>query len=92
MVRRAYLDPAAVAIDGVGREPNQLNATFGEFWLEFREGTELCRAHRGIIFRVGEKDYPFVANEPKTALAERQQNRAKSHTRGNQWARLWCLL
>ncbi len=71
-VGRVYLDPTAVTIDRIGREPNELDTTLGEFWLKLREGTELCRAHWSVIFRVGEKDYPFVANEPELQSAELQ--------------------
>lgn len=59
-----------MTIDRVGREPNQLDATFGEFWLKLREGTKLGRAHWSVIFGVGEEDYPFVADEPMLQSAE----------------------
>ena len=67
-----------MAIDRVGREPNQLNATFGEFWFEFRKCAELRRAHRSVILRVGEEDHPFVADEP-ALQSTRLQRRDRRH-------------
>lgn len=57
------LDPAAVALNGVGREADQLHAALRELGLEFGEGTQLSGAHRGVVLWVGEEDNPLVANE-----------------------------
>ena len=57
------LDPALMAVDGVGRETNELCATLGELWLEFCESTELGGTDGCVILRMGEKDDPVVTNE-----------------------------
>jgi hypothetical protein len=57
------LDPTLMAAEGVGRQANQLDTTLGELGLELGEGTELGGANGGEILRVGEEDYPFVANK-----------------------------
>jgi len=57
------LDPSSVRVDGVGRETNQLDAALGELWLELCEGTELGGADGCVVLRVGEENYPLVANE-----------------------------
>ena len=57
------LDPATVAVDGVGRETDELDTTLGELGLELSEGTELGGADGGVVLGVGEEDDPAVANE-----------------------------
>ena len=57
------LDPSSVRVDGVGRETDQLDAALGELWLELCEGTELGGADGCVVLRVGEENYPLVANE-----------------------------
>lgn len=61
---RAYLDPSAMAVDRVGREPDQLDPTLCELGLELSEGTQLRRADWCVVFGMREEDDPFVANEP----------------------------
>lgn len=57
------LNPASMAFDGVGTQSNQFDASLGEFWLELCEGTEFGGADWGVIFGVGEEDYPVVTDE-----------------------------
>lgn len=57
------LDPSSVALNGVGRQANELDASSGELGLELRESTELGGADGCVIFRVGEQNDPAVANE-----------------------------
>lgn len=57
------LDPALMAVDGVGRETNQLCAALGKLRLELSEGTELGGADGGVVLGVGEEDDPVVADE-----------------------------
>ena len=52
-----------MAVNGVGRQADQLDSSSREFWLKFCECAELGGADRREIFWVGEQDYPFVANE-----------------------------
>jgi hypothetical protein len=57
------LDPALMAVNGVGRETNELCATLGELRLELGESTELGSADRCVVLGVGEEDDPVVADE-----------------------------
>lgn len=57
------LDPATVALDGVGRETDELHTTLGELGLELGEGTKLSGADWSVVLGVREEDNPFVANE-----------------------------
>lgn len=57
------LDPSTVGLDGIGRETNQLDTTFGELWLQLGEGTQLGGADWGVVLWVGEEDDPVIANE-----------------------------
>jgi len=57
------LDPAAMALDCVGREADELCAALGELGLELRESTKLRGADRGVVLRMREENDPFVANE-----------------------------
>ena len=57
------LDPAVVAVDGVGREADHLDAALGELGLELGEGAELGGAHGGVVLGVGEEDDPAVVDE-----------------------------
>jgi hypothetical protein len=52
-----------VALDRVGRQADQLDATLGELWLELCESTKLSCAYWCVIFRVGKEDNPVVPNE-----------------------------
>lgn len=56
-------NPFAMAVDGVGRQSDQLHSSSREFWLKFCESAKLSGADRCEVFWVGEQDYPFVANE-----------------------------
>ena len=57
------LDPAAMALDGVGGETDELHAALGEFGLELGEGAQLGRADWRVVLGVGEEDNPLVADE-----------------------------
>ena len=57
------LDPSSVAFDRVGGQPDQLDATLGEFGFQFCESAKLGGAHRGIVFWVREEDDPVVTNK-----------------------------
>lgn len=57
------LDPAAMALDGVGAEADKLDATLGELWLELRKGTKLGCADGSVVLWVGEQNNPVVADE-----------------------------
>lgn len=57
------LDPVAMAVDGVGRQSNQLDASFCELGLQFRKCAQLGRANGGEVLRVAEEDDPVVADE-----------------------------
>ena len=52
-----------MALDGVGRQTNQLDSSSGELGLQFGKSSKLGCAHRGVIFRVREKHDPVVADE-----------------------------
>ena len=55
--------PAAMRVDGVGRETNELDTAFGELWLKLCKRTEFGCANWCVVFWVREQDNPFVANE-----------------------------
>lgn len=57
------LDPAIVAVDGVGRKANELDAALGELGLELREGAQLGGADGRVVLGVGEENDPVVADE-----------------------------
>lgn len=57
------LDPAAMALNGVCRQTNQLDTTFCEFWFQLCKSAQLGGANRCIVFGVGEEDDPVVADE-----------------------------
>lgn len=57
------LDPAAVALDSVCAQTDELDAPLGELGLELSESTELGGADGGVVLGVGEEDDPAVANE-----------------------------
>lgn len=57
------LDPALVAVDGVCRQADELDAALSELRLEASERAELGRAYGCVILRVREKDNPVVAHE-----------------------------
>lgn len=57
------LDPATMAFDGVGRQADELDASSGEFRFEFGESTELGGTDWSVVFWMGEKDDPVVADE-----------------------------
>jgi len=57
------VDPLTVAIDGVGRQADELDTSSCELWLEFGKCAELGGTDWGKVFRVGEEDNPFVADE-----------------------------
>ena len=55
--------PALVAVDGVGREADQLDAALGELGLETGELAQLGGANGSVVLGVGEEDGPLVADE-----------------------------
>lgn len=57
------LDPAAMALNGVCRQTNQLDTTLCELWLQFCKSTQLGGTDRCVIFRMREEDDPSVADE-----------------------------
>jgi len=57
------LDPSSMALDGVGRQANQLDASSSELWLELCESTEFGGADWSVVLGVGEENDPVVANE-----------------------------
>jgi hypothetical protein len=57
------LDPAEMALDGVGRDPDQFDTSLGEFGLELGEGTKFGGADWSVILRVGEEHNPVVSNK-----------------------------
>lgn len=57
------LDPAAVRLDGVGGQADELCAALGELGLELSEGAELGGAHGRVVLGVREEDHPLVADE-----------------------------
>ena len=57
------LDPAAVALNSVCAQTDELDAPLGELRLELSESTELGGADGGVVLGVGEEDDPAVANE-----------------------------
>lgn len=57
------LDPLAMRFDGIRGETNELDPTFGKLRFKLGERTQLSGADGGEIFRVGEENDPFVANE-----------------------------
>ena len=52
------LDPAAMALDGVGAQADELDVPLRELGLELREGAELGGADGRVVFGVGEEDDP----------------------------------
>lgn len=52
-----------MAVDRVGRETDQLDATLGKFWLQFRKGSQLGCADGRIVLRVGEQNDPLGSDE-----------------------------
>ena len=57
------LDPALMAVDGVGRETKELCAALDGLRLELGEGTELGGADGGVVLGVREEDDPVVTDE-----------------------------
>ena len=57
------LDPAAMALNGVGTQADELDAALGELGLELGKGTELGRAHGRVVLGVREQDDPLVTDE-----------------------------
>jgi len=57
------LDPSSVAINGVGRQANELDTTFGELWLKLGKGTKLGGADWSVILWVREENNPLVTDE-----------------------------
>lgn len=54
-----------MAVHGICRKPNELDASLSEFRFKLRKGAEFRRAHWSVIFGVREENNPFVANEPE---------------------------
>lgn len=57
------LDPAAMALNRVRAQSDELDIPLREFWLELGEGTEFGGADGSVIFWVREEDHPAVADE-----------------------------
>ena len=57
------LDPLMVVIDVVGRQTNQLDASFGKLGFQLCERSQLGRTHWSKVFWMREKHDPFVADE-----------------------------
>lgn len=57
------LDPSSMAVDGVGREADQLDAPLGEFGFQFRERAQLGGADGRVVLGVREEDDPLVSDE-----------------------------
>merc|ERR1712080_416227 len=57
------LDPAAVALNGVRGQADELGVPLGELGLELGEGTELGGADGSGVLGVREEDDPVVADE-----------------------------
>jgi hypothetical protein len=57
------LDPAAVALNSVCAQADELGVPLGELRLELSESAELGGADGGVILGVGEENDPVVANE-----------------------------
>lgn len=57
------LYPAAMTLNSVGAQTDELDVALGELGLELREGTQLGGADWSVVLRVGEQDDPLVANE-----------------------------
>lgn len=57
------LDPAAVGVDSVGGQADELGVALRELGFEAGEGAELGGADGGVVFRVREEDDPGVADE-----------------------------
>ena len=56
-------DPAAMALDGVCAQPNELDISLRELWLELREGAKLGCADWCVVLWVREENNPAVADE-----------------------------
>jgi hypothetical protein len=57
------LDPAIVAVNGVGGEADELCAALGELGLKLRESSQLRGADGCVVLGMREEDNPFVADE-----------------------------
>jgi len=57
------LDPALVAVEGVGRKADQLDAALGELGGQAGHLAELGRADGSVVLGVREEDDPAVTNE-----------------------------
>ena len=56
------VDPSAMSLYGIGREPDQFHPTFGKVGLILGQSRKLSSAHRGVVLGVREEDGPAVAN------------------------------
>lgn len=52
-----------MALNGVCRQPDQLDTAFGELRLKFGKGAQLGCANWRVVFGVGEEDDPVVTDE-----------------------------
>lgn len=52
-----------MAVNGVGGQADQLDASSGELGFELSKRTQLGGADGSEVFRVGEEDDPVVADE-----------------------------
>ena len=57
------LDPAAMALNRVGRKTDELAVALGEFWLKLCESPELSRADWRVVLWMRKQNHPAVANE-----------------------------
>jgi hypothetical protein len=51
-----------MSLDGVGREPDQFHPTLGKRGLILCQSRQLGGAYGSVVFRMREKDGPFVAD------------------------------
>lgn len=52
-----------MAVYGVGRETDELDAALGELGLELGEGAEFGSTDGSVVLRMGEEDDPVVTDE-----------------------------
>lgn len=57
------LDPTTMALDGIRRQADELDAALAKLGLELGKGSELRRAHRRVVLGVREENDPGVADE-----------------------------
>lgn len=90
-----------MALNTIRRQPNELHIPGSKVRRVFRERSQLSRANRGVVFRVGEQDAPGVGDEGvEIEGAERRFGgevwgegaEAESVLRGLVWGRVGLVL